>query len=1350
MSGSQKNTEAEDRGNGFPNDQEGQDAVTWNEDQVRQYLPEFCNLEIHTPEQELFASLDSDWPWETEDPPDTDTESQPDGWELPASSCESHSSSPGEDDIDSSADPITSADATAHGSGPTDEDAIEEYRNWNPDPETVPEADETFVNPESAAISWEYVDPDQTLTAGSTQQVHCLHTESVPEELPGHGEEGQPFEKSRPLHASLENSELSSDSAAEDESDFSDTDTGAAGPESESSMIPSESESALEASSAVPEPVASETSDAESAVSSSEVEDAGEAASEPLEPSATATPWAMPPGEVSQTAKTPLESSSLLEQTEAAAPSAASSADPSENAAPSEAEPVPLELTEMVAPGAAPLGTEPETEVSAEADSAPLELTEAVVSPDRPEDAGPVADENQASTDANFREGLKALFAGAVRATKEKDFPTAATCLERFVARSPNDYRGHYHLAVLYFRTGNYEAAQLSAEKAAALGAQGAEKLMKKISRATAATATAASKPPSQSPMTDERRLPEPGEVTTSDRAAIENATPEPPPKPEPAMEATSALGSGNTEGLPEFPTLFMDESGRSQTESAPAPKPEPAQRALDEALTAGGQEKRLDASSSISAEADPSAASNAALPENEPQAPVSSAPAAKALFARGMEASNRKDYETAAALFEEFITVSPEPAKGYYNLAILYYRLQNPFAARKYAELSVQNGVNAAGKILAKIDKHLKSSESVENVIKTGSGTEAQWVHKPAEASADVGESGKPDAEAVPPKAQVQAVSSDATPVVSPVGKGHDADSTGPVPEPAGAANEIVKTDGRTLTEEGPSTLTAEESNALFTQGMQASERKEYPTAIGLFEQFINANPQEPKGFFNLAILHYRLQDYASARQCAQKALDLGAETARAILQKIDRKTASKIEDPPKVAATPPDTPGGKPAPAEPEVEPALEENTDDLSGRFLQEMQQPRLSDPVVKTDSQSAEMLPEKEPNAGHPAPPIENKTGNTNIGAPEPPAAEVDESGKMAAAGKMKAAAAPLKPQAADRDGKKPAAKPAGVDKPEGLFARGMKASQRKDYKTAIQCFKRFVSLKPNEARGHHNLAILHYRLHDYDTARKFAQKAIELGLKSASTILASIDAKENKPAASAAAAPRQTTPEPASEPSSNTVQEADNAQNGSMELFDVQELDTEDFDTSAFLKNESIVWDADEMEDAFDGGQSAPPAEENEYSFEEDIIVFDSPKEDADPAAGNTTSSASSGDPAMEAGRSGKPGSQATVGTPSAPMPAKPGGAGNDGESDRCFQLGKEAIGRKDYLQAVKHFTRVAELNPNDPRAFFQLAVISFRMQYFETSREHAERALGLGYQPAQQLLETIQERAQAS
>jgi tetratricopeptide (TPR) repeat protein len=936
-------------------------------------------------------------------------------------------------------------------------------------------------------------------------------------------------------------------------------------------------------------------------------------------------------------------------------------------------------------------------------------------------------------------------------------------------------------LAVLYFRTGNYEAAQLSAEKAAALGAQGTEKLLKKISHATAAmqseakaappepsdgtsaataaAATAVSKPTSQSPTTDESRLPEPGEATTSDRSEIENATPQPPPKPEPAVEATSAPGSGDTEGLPEFPTLFMDESGPGEAESAPAAKSEPAQCAPAEAVTAGGQGKRLDASSSVSVDAGPSesdgpsAASNAVAPGSQPQAsesPASSTPSAKALFARGMEASNRKDYEAAAALFEKFITVSPEPVKGYFNLAILYYRLQNPSAARKYAELSIQNGVNAARKILVKIEKHLKSSEPLENGIKTGSGAEGQAVRKPAETSPDVVESGKSDAEAAPPKAPAQAVPNDAIPVTSPVEKGPDADSTGPEPEPAGASDEIVTSDCRTVTEGGPATLTAEESNALFSRGMQASERKEYPAAITLFDQFITANPQEPKGFFNLAILHYRLQDYAAARQCAQKALDLGAETARAILQKIDRKTAPKIGDQPKAAATPPDASGGKPALEEPAVEPAPEENTDDLSGRFLQEMQQPRLSESVVKTGAQSAETAPDKEPNAGHPAPAIENETRNTNIGATEPRVAEADESGKKAAAGKMNTAASSLNPQAADRGGKKPAAKPTGVDKPEGLFARGMKASKRKDYKTAIQCFKRFVSLKPKEARGHHNLAILHYRLHDYATARKFAQKAIELGLKSANTILASIDAKQNQPAASAAAAPRQTAPESSADPSSNPVQEADSAQNGSMELYDVQELDTEDFDTSAFLKNESIVWDADEMEDAFDGGPSAPAAEENEYSFEEDIIVFDSPREDVDPVAGNTTSSASSGDPAMEANRGGNAGSAVTVGTSSAPMSAKPADAGDDGESDRCFQLGKDAIGRKDYLQAVKHFTRVAELNPSDPRAFFQLAVISFRMQYFETSREHAERALGLGYQPAQQLLETIQERAQAS
>lgn len=1352
MTGSQKNIEANDHANGFSTPEDNRDAAAWNEAQLHSYLPEFCSLEIHAPKQELFASLDPDF-FESAGEPmgGSDGSASASEWILNAANAEN----PDDRTTADSGEPAENKAASA-----TWPNAAEDGNHWS---EAVAAArggdfdvqdledneDEGVINPESAAITWNEVDNTLTVTAGTTQQFRCQDTETGPD---GPSKEGIAPQPAREDEFDTDSGKPPSTSAGEKnatcfEPVFDTAESIAEAPERlESGPVEAGAEE-----SAPPDPF--EGADTIAEASEAETFDVAETAAGAPPPAAPAgamvdAPRA-PEEESFQTAEKAAGESVPLELTEAVAEADEMEAEgllpPAEESIDASA---PLELTEAVAsspaaPGQKSIASDPE----ADEESAPLELTDAVeASPPQPE---PVAEHSLPEGDADFRAGMRALFAGAVRATKEKDYPTAIACLERFVSRSPNDPRGHYHLAMLRCRVGHFQAAGRAAEKAAALGAEGAGKLLKKIARKSAAQRpaprealagraadaavepappAAAVQPEAVEPPT---AAPQNAPEVNSAQAPVETvSSEEPSAKPE-TEDPVPAPESANTEGLPEFPTLFLDESGRKANEPEPLELPG-ADRGSAPSSTARRPQPQTDAAVSTPAaggKAPPGEAS--ADPRNalrEHTANPDQSP--KALYARGVEATNRKDYEVAVREFKKFISLSPDPARGYYNLAVLYYRLQDLTAAREYAELSVQRGVSAARKIIAKIEKHRRPSEKGAgnmNADTAAGPVDHASAADPPPSAAEAGKSGIP-------KNAAGEVPATEKPAPSTAGQTGDRTGAGTAPAREDQPPPDAAHTGRPPAAADDRTLSAEQINAWFSQGMQASQRKDYRTAVAHFDRFVAARPKEPKGYFNLAILHYRLQDYPLARSYAEKALGLGAEPAATILRKIERKTAANPGNVKKDSASNPATAA---------LESAVEESTEDLAGRFLQEIQQtpapPTLEDAPADTDASS----PPEDAGPDRLASHIDTGESETKAG-PDSGAASTDAAVETPSAGGAESAAQPTK-----------TAKTANETEPkasEGLFARGMKASRSKDYATAIQCFERFVSQKPNEPRGHYNLAILHLRLHDYALARTYAEKTLALGLKSAAEILASIDAKEGKKSAASPPKPPGKPAIPSADETPNPEASGNPGATDSVQLFDVEELDTEDFDTSAFLKNESVVWDADDLEEAFDSAQPDGPVEENEYSFDDDIIVFDSPKEDAEATASEPAASRESdGQAAAPLPGDPHPGEASGNGAESPPESAPaPPGDGDEEETDRNFRLGKDAVVRKDYLQAVKHFTRVAELNPEDPRAFFQLAVISFRMKYFETSREHAERALGLGYQPARQLLETIQERAKAS
>ncbi|MBF0352780.1 MAG: hypothetical protein HQM11_17230 [SAR324 cluster bacterium] len=102
--------------------------------------------------------------------------------------------------------------------------------------------------------------------------------------------------------------------------------------------------------------------------------------------------------------------------------------------------------------------------------------------------------------------------------------------------------------------------------------------------------------------------------------------------------------------------------------------------------------------------------------------------------------------------------------------------------------------------------------------------------------------------------------------------------------------------------------------------------------------------------------------------------------------------------------------------------------------------------------------------------------------------------------------------PVKPEAT-----KPPPEPEPVETEEALHQRisrffnmGLEASERKNYAEAIDYFSKVTSLLPTSSPSFLNLAILYYRLEQYEEAARHARSAIELGSDPARRLLVKIE------------------------------------------------------------------------------------------------------------------------------------------------------------------------------------------------------------------------------------------------
>jgi tetratricopeptide (TPR) repeat protein len=321
---------------------------------------------------------------------------------------------------------------------------------------------------------------------------------------------------------------------------------------------------------------------------------------------------------------------------------------------------------------------------------------------------------------------------------------------------------------------------------------------------------------------------------------------------------------------------------------------------------------------------------------------------------------------------------------------------------------------------------------------------------------------------------------------------------------------------------------------------------------------------------------------------------------------------------------------------------------------------------------------------------------------------------------------------------------------------------MKAYSNKNFDEAIEFFKRFIALRPREPRGYYNLAIVQYRRKEYSAAKSNAEKAAKLGARAARKILQKIKKKQLKSKASssgpatavkqkprkrrtaakgsrAGGKKRKKKTAPAQPPGSGSAAEStistpepvESRETGGS-IGDIADYDTATFDIAEVLGHDPVVWDADDMEEEVDTSEIQSPLIGSETG--DDVIVFES---------ATTADTAKSAAPGSQQPIAGPPdtvaSSDSLAGRSAKQTKAKSAGSGEVPGSD-VFALGLAASEKKEYLKAIRYFKKFTELLPNDPRGYYNLAVVSYRLKSYQTAREHAKRAQELGSKPAAKIL----------
>ncbi|NNL41130.1 MAG: hypothetical protein HKO79_01400, partial [Desulfobacterales bacterium] len=250
---------------------------------------------------------------------------------------------------------------------------------------------------------------------------------------------------------------------------------------------------------------------------------------------------------------------------------------------------------------------------------------------------------------------------------------------------------------------------------------------------------------------------------------------------------------------------------------------------------------------------------------------------------------------------------------------------------------------------------------------------------------------------------------------------------------------------------------------------GVEAAGQKDHRKAVEHFSKVIEILPDSAVGFFNLAILYFHLEKYDMAYKHAEKAINLGLQSAQSILEKSKSKmvAAEKI-----TSANKKEKPPANEAPIQ------TDENKSDSEN-------QAPLAQPVEESKKSIAPGKNKIEPSQ-EVVEPAENKQSSSRSQL-------TSETHALAESPNAES------PQVTSEFG--------SVSE---YFELGMAASERDDFNIALEYFNKVAMALPKAPSSFLNMADLHYRMKNYKTARKHAQRALDLGAYSAHRILDKID------------------------------------------------------------------------------------------------------------------------------------------------------------------------------------------------------------------------------------------------
>jgi tetratricopeptide (TPR) repeat protein len=571
------------------------------------------------------------------------------------------------------------------------------------------------------------------------------------------------------------------------------------------------------------------------------------------------------------------------------------------------------------------------------------------------------------------------------------------------------------------------------------------------------------------------------------------------------------------------------------------------------------------------------------------------------------------------------------------------------------------------------------------------------------------------------------------------------------------------------------PSTDRGKDSvKKLVAQGLAAIKRKEYNKAIECFTQVTELIPNARRSLLRIAVLFYRLKDYEAAREHAQRALNLGAESAKRILTKIEDKQAASADG--SVSEEPVESQG------ESSTETVvLDFETMQALGANLPSTAKPEASsetDTAKEYFSQGLKAFEQKEyhnaieyftkvtellPNArrsftrlaalyyrlkdydtarihAHKALDLgsasakrilEKIEAKQSAGSDKPPDIEfADTVSEMPTFDNQEGVSLPgdadeqtgegngtsvRKKADFQKVGAEQASPPPVIDKEshpkvgdaKKYFTRGVKAFEQKQYQKAIEHFTRVTKLLPQASRSFMRLAVLHFRLKDYENARNHAQQALDLGSDSAQRILEKIDSKQASIAdASASDEFAETLPE--------------------FPTLDVMDAD----DLIAAIPTQTT--------EGQEGRPSGSPAATGDDSDQEPSDQADEQDSTAFKLESATETISLDAATLLSSGISQAPENDSDSFPKTDPV------------SD-YFALGLAAAEQESYHKAIENFTKVTELLPEASASYLNLANLYLKLKDYEQAKENAKRASDLGSESAKRIIEQVEaERWEAS